>query len=100
MPFCHKCGNELPIEANYCNKCGTTLVLSGLKIEQKPTRVPKERSDLWYLAPILFGLIGGLVAYFVIRNDEPKKARNCLIIGFALFVGYVTIIAIFGNYFG
>ena len=92
MVFCHKCGNELPDDAQYCNKCGITLLGSNSKIEEKPARIRKERSGAWYLAPIFFGLIGGLVAYFVVRNDEPKLARNCLIIGVIIFVVVFIII--------
>ena len=40
----------------------------------------RKRSDLWYIFCI-FGIIGGIVAYFILRNDDPKKAKNCLIIG-------------------
>ena len=41
----------------------------------------KKRSPLWYELPLLFSIIGGIIAYYKIRKDDPKKARNCLIIG-------------------
>ena len=41
----------------------------------------KNRSGLWYLVPIIFGIIGGVIAWFVIKDDDPKKAKNCLKIG-------------------
>jgi len=41
----------------------------------------KNKSGFWYLLPILFGIIGGVIAYFVIRQDDPIKAKNCLKIG-------------------
>ena len=34
--------------------------------------------------PILFSLIGGIIAYFAIRRDDPKKAKNCLYLGLIL----------------
>lgn len=40
-----------------------------------------QRSNWWYLAPILFGIVGGILGYFGIRRDDPKKAKNILIIG-------------------
>ena len=49
----------------------------------------KRRSNWWYLVPIFIGLIGGIIAYFALRKDDPQKARNCLIIG-----GILTIINI------
>ena len=47
------------------------------------------RSRWWYLVPILFGLVGGVIGYFALRKDDPKKAKNCLILG-----GILTIINI------
>lgn len=44
----------------------------------------KVRSNWWYLLPIFFSLVGGVIAYFAIKNDDPKKARNCLVIGIIL----------------
>jgi len=41
----------------------------------------KKRSPLWYELPIFFSIVGGAVAYFIIRKDDPKRARNCLYIG-------------------
>jgi len=42
------------------------------------------RSGLWYLLPIFFGIIGGVIAYFVIKQDDPSKAKNCLYLGLVL----------------
>jgi len=44
------------------------------------------RSKWWYLLPILFTIIGGIISFFAIRYDDPKKARNCLIIGIVLTI--------------
>ena len=44
----------------------------------------KIRSRLWYLVPIFFGLIGGIIVYFAIRRDDPQKARKCLWVGIIL----------------
>ncbi len=41
----------------------------------------KPRSNAWFLLPILFGIIGGIIAFFVLRQDDPQKARNCLYLG-------------------
>ena len=42
------------------------------------------RSRAWYLVPIFFGLIGGIIAYFAIRRDDPQKAKKCLWVGIIL----------------
>ncbi len=52
----------------------------------------KSRSNFWYLLPIFLGLIGGIIAYLVLRKDDPKKAKNCLYLGIIL-----AIIGIFLN---
>ena len=46
----------------------------------------KPRSNAWFLLPIFFGIIGGIIAFFIIRHDDPRKARNCLYLGIALMV--------------
>ncbi len=46
--------------------------------------------------PIFLGLIGGVIAYFVLRHDDPKKAKNCLYLGITLAVIGIVINLIFG----
>lgn len=44
----------------------------------------KRRSSFWFLLPIVFNVIGGIIAFFIIREDDPRKARNCLYLGIIL----------------
>jgi hypothetical protein len=44
----------------------------------------RTRSNFWFLLPIFLSLIGGIIAYFVLRRDDPKKAKNCLYLGIIL----------------
>ena len=46
----------------------------------------KPRSNAWFLLPIVFGVIGGIIAFFILRHDDPRKAKNCLYLGLALMV--------------
>ena len=56
----------------------------------------KPRSNWWYLLPILFNIVGGLISYFAIKNDDPIKAKYCLCIGLIIsFSGIGGIIAYF-----
>tara|TARA_B100000029_G_C17486503_1_gene927446 strand:+ start:419 stop:649 length:231 start_codon:yes stop_codon:yes gene_type:complete len=55
----------------------------------EPNYNEKTRSRWWYIVPILFGLVGGIIGYFALRKDDPKKAKNCLLLG-----GILTIINI------
>ncbi|GKS67493.1 hypothetical protein YTPLAS73_10400 [Nitrosarchaeum sp.] len=50
----------------------------------------KSRSNGWYVLPIFLGWIGGIIAYFILRNDDPRKAKNCLYLG--IILGIVGII--------
>lgn len=38
-------------------------------------------SNWWYLVPILFALVGGVIAYFGIRSRDKDKANNMIILG-------------------
>ena len=53
----------------------------------------KKRSNWWYLVPILFGIIGGIIGYFALRRDAPEKAKKCLYLGLKL-----TAINIIANF--
>jgi FtsH-binding integral membrane protein len=46
----------------------------------------KTRSNAWFLLPIFFGMIGGIIAYFILRKDDPRKARNCLYVGIVFMI--------------
>ena len=46
----------------------------------------KPRSNAWFLLPIFFGVIGGIIAFFILRRDDPRKARNCLYVGILFMV--------------
>ena len=57
----------------------------------------KQRSNWWYILPILFGIIGGIIAYFAIRKDDREKAKKCIYLGLILLaVGIILEIAIAG----
>jgi len=62
------------------------------------------RSRWWYLLPIFFQIIGGVISYFILRNDDPKKAKNCLWLGIVLtaikigfFVIFISICTSIGS---
>jgi uncharacterized membrane protein len=46
----------------------------------------KQRSKVWFLLPIFFGVIGGIIAYFILRQSDPQKAKNCLYLGLVLML--------------
>jgi len=56
----------------------------------------RPRSNWWFLLPIFLGLIGGVIAYFVLRHDDPRKAKNCLYLSIVLAIIGIAINVIFG----
>ena len=57
----------------------------------------KTKSGWWYILPLLFSIDGGLISFFIIRHDDPIKARNCLVIGGFRILLDVLIVSIFAS---
>ena len=53
--------------------------------------IGQERSNWWYALPILLSIVGGLIAYFALRDDDSSKAKNCPYVGFAMVALDVAI---------
>lgn len=45
---------------------------------------------LWYLLPVLFGIIGGVGAYFILKDRDKETAKKMAIIGVASSVMFVS----------
>jgi uncharacterized membrane protein YvbJ len=87
LNFCPTCGKELPEGSTYCANCGHGINQnkeSGQTRNRVTGKTPRKRSAWWYIVPVLFSMIGGIISFFILRNDDPKLAKNCLIIGAAL----------------
>ncbi len=54
----------------------------------------RKRSSFWFLLPIFFNIIGGVIAYFIIKDDDPSKAKNCLWLGIILSAISIAIFLI------
>ena len=80
--FCSNCGAEIDIRAKICPKCG---------VEQVP--LVEEVSSLWYLVPFFLTWIGGLIAWYVNKDRNPRKARNFLIFGL-IWASIVTVLGV------
>jgi len=62
-------------------------------------RYEHKRSWAWFLLPVFVQVIGGLIAYYALRPDEPRMAKDCLYIGItltALNVGVFVIMFAIG----
>ena len=97
--FCSSCGTEVTPDLKFCPKCGKDLqvqknlstVVDGQKCK---------RSRWWFLLPIFFDIVGGVIAYFVLREDDKRLAKNCFWLGIILSVIGIIIGIIFGSIFG
>ncbi|RNJ75512.1 MAG: hypothetical protein EB828_04970 [Nitrosopumilus sp. D6] len=49
-----------------------------------------ERSDLWMLLGFILGIVGGVIAYVVVKKDDRDLARKCLYIGMAATVMWIV----------
>jgi uncharacterized membrane protein YvbJ len=76
--FCSKCGNEETSSKNFCSKCGIGLTVSS-QVTSSSHQTRKSR--WWYLVPIFFGILGGIVAYLLLQDDDKELAKKCLVLG-------------------
>ena len=51
----------------------------------------RTRSNWLYLLPIGLGVIGGIIAYLVLRKEDYDKARDCVIWG--IVINTVALVA-------
>ncbi len=51
----------------------------------------RTRSKWWYLLPIGLGIIGGVIAFFVLRKEDYNMAKDCFIWG--IVINTVALVA-------
>jgi hypothetical protein len=72
-PACPLCGTHVIGYGHTCPNCEIIITYENQKKEHS--------TGGWYLVSILFGLLGGIIGYVALRQDNPGAANNCLIIG-------------------
>ena len=98
---CIACRTELQ-EKVYCPACANKLFIakSDVPVAVGIVTTVKTVSGAWWLLvilPLLFGgwnWIGGIIAWAVNKDKDPKKARSMLIWGIVLSVIYLIFIII------
>lgn len=97
---CHVCGttNDL-VECPYCHQWYC-------KVHDLHECTPKFEShinnmgpsNLWYLVPFFFGIIGGLIGYVGTKDEDRDMAFNLLIFGifWSLVLAFIAWVLIVG----
>lgn len=71
---------------------GVAILYFGVNLHYK--NLNRKFPKMMYLFPIIFGIFGGIVCYFIIRKRDRKIANNLLIIGLVNFAMSIPIIFI------
>jgi hypothetical protein len=96
VKYCKKCGNTLDVADTFCDKCGAeqkrTLTLPQIRnqVRSQPqlkrTANPAKPTDLWYALPIFLGILGGIIGYVAVKDEDEELAIRLLIVGVVLFI--------------
>lgn len=81
--LCPNCRKQVDGAVAFCPHCGETI---GQGIAQ-------ETSWAWWLLPIFFTAVGGLCAFFAVKDRNKKKATRLMISGFIMAAAW-TILSI------
>jgi len=54
----------------------------------------KTRSNFWYLLPLFLGLLGAVIGYFIIKKDDPVKAKRLIYVGLVIIAIGITNTAV------
>ena len=106
--FCPRCGTPVTAGSAFCSKCGGSLTVN-MPYAAVPAAPPaavqpqpappqpqaKKVSGIWWLVAIFLLLPGGLIAWAVVKKDNPKKAGQLLMV--SLFVSMLVFYGIVQN---
>jgi len=87
--FCNNCGSKILENTQFCTECGSSLEPPPQTNSSTQSQYPIQGgkpSAAWYLLPIFFSVIGGIISWACIRDRDPRMAKNNLILGILLTV--------------
>ena len=56
-------------------------------------------SALWYILPLIFGLLGGLISYVALRRNNLLMACDCIALGLGTTGVWIFVLASIGQQF-
>ena len=56
----------------------------------------RQRSLWWILLPNFFAIFGGVFAYLILKNDDPRLAKFCVQFGILLTVIQIVVFLMLG----
>ena len=56
----------------------------------------KHYGRAWYLLPVFLSILGGVIAYLILRSKDPALAKRTLLLGVALFAALLAAIVALG----
>jgi len=57
----------------------------------------RQRSLWWILLPNFFAIFGGVIAYFILKDDDPRLAKFCVQFGILLTVIQIGAFLMIGS---
>jgi hypothetical protein len=57
----------------------------------RPAAAGRPTHPAWWLLPILMGWMGGLIAWLLIRDQDPARARAMLVTGIVSTVAWIVV---------
>lgn len=93
--FCPNCGNQNNVNNDVCLYCGTRLKNNNV-VEKNDDKSNVGLNILSFFVPLI-----GVILYFLLKKEQPVKAKNCCksaIIGVVVFVILcIVLIILSGN---
>ena len=83
---CAACGARISRNALFCPECGAPI-----SKEQRGTIAVERTSWAWWILPLLFGWVGGVIAWAMNRYRDTGKATNMLWLGISLTVIEIVV---------
>ena len=74
-------------ESHEEKKFGENVNMNHTDVKVKPT-------PLLWLIPVLMGLLGGILMYIAVKDEDQEKANNAILVGFLSTIAIVFVYAL------